>query len=124
MFIRKVLFCLLALVFLTGCKADFAKNLEQDAVGVFFGVLPAADDSGIATTLNIKNGEYTLSAKFVNKQKVPTVTQGRLVYVRKNVLQIGDSLYETRSSQELRLLDPQGKRIRSKLDYSLYEIWQ
>jgi uncharacterized lipoprotein NlpE involved in copper resistance len=121
---KKVLFCILALVFLTGCKADFAKSFEKDAVGVFFGVLPAADDSGIATTLNVKDGEYTLSTKFVSKQKVPTVTKGRLVYVRKNVLQIGDSLYETRNSQELRLLDTQGKRIKSKLNYSLYETWQ
>jgi hypothetical protein len=123
---RKILFCVLAMFFLTGCGGgpDFAKSFEKDVIDIFVGVIPAADDSGIAITLNIHEGAYTMSSKFVNKQKVPTITEGRIVYVRKNVLRIGDSLYETRDGYELRLLDPQGKRIKSKSNYSLFAIWQ
>jgi hypothetical protein len=121
---KKALFCVLALVFLTGCRPDYAKSFEKDVVGVFVGEIPAASDSGIAMTLNVKNGDYTLSAKFATKQKTPTVTKGKLVYVRKNVLQAGDYLFETRTAQELRMLNEEGKRIKSKLNYSLYEIWQ
>jgi uncharacterized lipoprotein NlpE involved in copper resistance len=123
-FMRKILFCALAALFLTGCGPDFAKGFEKDAIGTYVGVMPAADDNGIAITLNVHDGAYTMSSKFVTKQKVPTVTKGQIVYVRKNVLQIGDSLYETRDGYELRLLDPQGKRIKSKLNYSLFAIWQ
>jgi hypothetical protein len=122
---RKILFCAVIALFLTGCGGpDFAKSFEKDVVGIYVGVLPAANDSGIALTLNIREGAYTLSSQFVNKQKVPTVTKGQIVYVRENVLQIGDSLYETRDGYELRLLSPEGKRIKSKLNYSLFAIWQ
>ncbi|GBR74507.1 hypothetical protein NO1_1669 [Candidatus Termititenax aidoneus] len=120
---RKIWFGVLAVFFLTGCGADFAKSFEKDVIGSYVGVLPAADDSGLALTLNIHEGAYTLSSKFITKQKVPTVTKGRIVYVRKNVLRIGDSLYETRDGYELRLLNPAGKRIRSKLNYSLFAVW-
>ncbi|GBR76184.1 hypothetical protein NO2_0779 [Candidatus Termititenax persephonae] len=112
----------MAALVLVGCGTDRAKGFVADAEGVFAGVVPAADDSGIAMTLNIKNGAYILSTKFITKQKEPAVTSGPIVYVRKNVLQIGNQQYKIKTDLELRLLDTQGKDIKSKFNYSLRRV--
>ena len=117
---RKLFYCFALVLFLTGC-ADHARNFTQ-ATGAYTGILPAADDSGIAMTLNVRSGSYALSSKFINKQGKATVTTGGIVQVRKNVVRIGSQEYRVVSDSELRLLDIQGRDIKSKHNYSLRKI--
>lgn len=96
--------------------------------GTFSGTLPCADCSGIDTQLELKaDGSYALGETYQGKKDGAfkddgtwtAEDDGKRVRLDPNSKSEDDRLFEIVSKDEIRLLDTEGKKIDSQLDYSL-----
>ncbi|WP_206412952.1 copper resistance protein NlpE, partial [Lysobacter enzymogenes] len=96
--------------------------------GTFRGTLPCADCSGIDTQLALKaDGSYALDESYQGKKDGAfkgdgtwtAEDNGKRVRLDPNSKSENDRLFEIVSKDEIRMLDTEGKKIDSQLDYSL-----
>ncbi|MBS3805205.1 MAG: META domain-containing protein [Oleiphilaceae bacterium] len=135
----KVLVSVFALLLLTGCASsagqpktasDTAEGLDQTRItalpATFSGTLPCADCPGIDLHLNLlADGVYLLRKTYQDRDGGPFFDIGR--YLRssdgREIILYGGreapKRFERVGPDELRLLDRDGQRIESELNYSL-----
>lgn len=96
--------------------------------GAFSGTLPCADCSGIDTKVDFKaDGSYTIEETYQGKPDGnakgdghwAAEEDGKRLRLDPNSKSDQDRLYEVVSNDEIRLLDQDGKKIESELNYSL-----
>ncbi|MET4727871.1 copper homeostasis protein (lipoprotein) [Lysobacter enzymogenes] len=96
--------------------------------GTFSGTLPCADCSGIDTKLALKaDGSYAIDESYQGKKDGQfkgdgtwtAEDNGKRVRLDPNSKSDDDRLFEIVSKDEIRMLDTEGKKIDSQLDYSL-----
>ncbi|MEI2454966.1 copper resistance protein NlpE [Lysobacter firmicutimachus] len=96
--------------------------------GTFSGTLPCADCSGIDTKIDLKaDGSYTVDETYQGKKDGAfkgdghwaAEEDGKRLRLDPNSKSDQDRVYEVVSNDEIRLLDQEGKKIESELNYSL-----